>query len=206
QRRLQSPVAHMKADTVIEQAPRSRSATVTTLRRVREVHPVWGLNVVVLAVAGALFFGPVQGLHPVASLHLPWWLVAISFAVGERCVVHVHFRRGAHSFSLGDIPLVFGLLFCSANGVVLGCLLGSALILLAERRVPAIKFVFNLAQFALATCIAVLVVHALAPVGDQVGPQTWFAVLLATQAGGLVTVLLIACAISLSEGLVAPRT
>src|SRR5205807_6068257 len=162
QRRLQSPVAHMKADTVIEQAPRSRSATVNTLRRVREVHPVWGLNVVVLAMAGVLFFGPVQGLHPVASLHLPWWLVAISFAVGERCVVHVHFRRGAHSFSLGDIPLVFGLLFCSASGVVLACLLGSAIVWVLDRRLPPIKFVFNLAQFALTTSIAVLVLHLVA--------------------------------------------
>jgi diguanylate cyclase (GGDEF)-like protein len=192
----------MKADTVIEQAPRSFSATVNTLRRVREVHPVWGLNVVVLVVAGVLFFGPVQGLHPVASLHLPWWLVAISFAIGERCVVHVHFRRGAHSFSLGDIPLVFGLLFCSASGVVLACLLGSAIVWVLDRRLPPIKFVFNLAQFALTTSIAVLVLHLIAPRSGAMGPQMWIAAVLATQAAGVVAIGLIAGAISLSEGLV----
>jgi diguanylate cyclase (GGDEF)-like protein len=197
----------MKADTVVTQPePRPRRGLARTLSRARNAHPVWGLNALLLTIAAVLFFGPVQGLPPLARPHLAWWLIAGAFAIAERCVVHVHFRRGAHSFSLADIPLVFGLLFCSADGVILGCLLGSALILLAERRVPAIKFIFNLAQFALATCIAVLVVHALAPVADQVGPRTWFAVLLATQAGGLVTVLLIACAISLSEGLVAPRT
>jgi diguanylate cyclase (GGDEF)-like protein len=199
---IESPVAFMKADTVTEQAPRSLSAAVNTLQRVRELHPVWALNVVVLAVAGALYFGPVRGLPPPASLHLPWWLVALAFAVGERCVVHVHFRRGAHSFSLGDIPLVFGLLFCTANGVVLASVVGSAVVLLLDRRLPPIKFTFNVAQFALTTCIAVLVLHALAPASGQMGPQMWIATLLATQAGGLVAILLIAAAISLSEGLV----
>jgi len=197
----------MKVETaVIEPEPRPRSGLARTLTRAREVHPVWLLNAAVLLIAAVLFVGPVQGLPTLARPHLAWWLIAVAFAIAERCVVHVHFRRGAHSFSLADIPLVFGLLFCSADGVVIGCLLGSALILLAERRVPTIKFVFNVAQFALATCIAVIVVHAIAPVSDQVGPRTWIAVLLATQAGGLVTVLLIACAISLSEGLVPRKT
>src|SRR2546421_6475528 len=168
----------MRADTVIEQAPRSLAAAVNTLRRVRELHPVWGLNVVVLSIAGALSFGPVQGLGPVAPLHLPWWLIAVAFAIAERAVVHVHFRRGAHSFSLGDIPLVFGLLFCSANGVVLACLIGSAIVWLLDRRLPPIKFVFNLSQFALTTCIAVLVLHALAPASGAMGPQMWIAAVL----------------------------
>ncbi|HLY48846.1 MAG TPA: EAL domain-containing protein [Solirubrobacteraceae bacterium] len=166
------------------------------------MHPVWGLNVVVLGIAGALYFGPVQGLAPAATLHLPWWLIAVAFAIAERAVVHVHFRRGAHSFSLGDIPLVFGLLFCSANGVVLACLVGSAIVLVLDRRLPPIKCIFNLAQFALTTCIAVLVLHAIAPDNGAVGPQMWVAALLATQAGGAVAILLIAAAISLSEGLV----
>jgi diguanylate cyclase (GGDEF)-like protein len=192
----------MKADTVTEQAPRSLSATLNTLRRVRDLHPVWVLNVVVLVAAGLLFFGPVQGLGPLVEPHLPWWLIAIAFAIGERAVVHVHFRRGAHSFSLGDIPLVFGLLFCSADGVVVACLVGSAVVLVLDRRLPPIKFIFNLAQFALTTCIAVLVLHALAPASGEMGPQMWIATLLATQAGGAVAILLIAAAISLSEGLV----
>src|SRR5579862_5254556 len=169
----------MKADTVIEQAPRTLSAAANTLRRVRNMHPVWGLNVVVLGIAGALYFGPVQGLAPAATLHLPWWLIAVAFAIAERAVVHVHFRRGAHSFSLGDIPLVFGLLFCSADGVVLACLVGSAVVLVLDRRLPPIKFIFNLAQFALTTCIAVLVLHAAAPANGDMGPQMWIAALLA---------------------------
>jgi diguanylate cyclase (GGDEF)-like protein len=162
---------------------------------------VWALNLVVLTIAAALYFGPLQSLHRVAPLHLPWWLVALAFAVAERCVVHVHFRRGAHSFSLGDIPLVFGLIFCSPQGVVAASVLGSAVVLVLDRRLPPIKFIFNLAQFALTTCIAVLTLHAFAPHSGQVGPQMWIAALAATQAAGLVVIVLIAAAISLSEGM-----
>jgi diguanylate cyclase (GGDEF)-like protein len=176
------------------------------LRRFRELDPIWALNVVVLAIAGALYAGPVQGLAPLARPHLPWWLFALAFAAVNRCVVHLHFRHGAQSFSLGDIPLVFGLMFCSAGGVVIACVVGSAVVLRFGCKQPLIKFVFNVAQFALATCIAVLVVRALAPAGARMEPLTWIAALVATQAGSLATVLLIATAISLSEGLVQLRT
>ena len=193
----------MKTNT-IEQVPRSLSGVTQVVTRVRSLHPVWALNAVVLAVAGVLYFGPVRGLPAPTSLHLPWWLLAIAFAAAERCVVHMHFRRGAHSFSLGDIPMVFGLLFCSASGVVLASLIGSAVILVLDRRLPPIKFVFNLAQFSLTTCIAVLMLHAVAPADGTLGPQMWVAVLVAKQAAGLLTVLLITAAISLAEEPIKP--
>lgn len=196
----------MQPDTVIKPEPGPLLRCARTLTRTRRLHPVWALNTVVLGLALALYVGPARGLGPLAKPHIPWWLVAVAFALAERCVVHLHFRRGAHSFSLGDIPLVFGLIFCGAEGVIAGCLLGSGIILLLDRRLPPIKFAFNIAQFALHACIAVLVVHAIAPATGDVGPLTWLAALAATQASGLVTVLLIASAISLSEGLVRIRT
>jgi diguanylate cyclase (GGDEF)-like protein len=175
------------------------------LRRLRKPHPVWWLNLAVMAAAVALYAGPVHNLPPLDKPHIPWWLVAIAFAIAERGVVHVHFRRGAHSFSLADIPLVFALIFTSAHGVVLGCLVGSTSMLLLDRRLPPIKLAFNVAQLALATLVTLIVVHAIAPAGE-IGPVTWFAALIAMQVGGFLTVLLIACAISLSEGLVGIRT
>jgi len=196
----------MQSDTVIKPDPSSLLRLSRALRRTRRVHPVWVLNVVVLGLALVLYIGPARGLGPLAQPHIPWWLIAVAFALSERCVVHLHFRRGAHSFSLGDIPLVFGLIFCGAEGVIAACLLGSGVILLLDRRLPPIKFAFNIAQFALHACIAVLVVHAIAPAGGDVGPQTWLAALAATQASGVVTVLLIAAAISLSEGVVRIKT
>jgi diguanylate cyclase (GGDEF)-like protein len=196
----------MRPETATETQPKTPSRLSGRLSRGRHVHPVWGLNVVLIAAGVALYAGPVHGLAALAHPHLPWWSIAIAFAIAERCVVHLHFRRGAHSFSLGDIPLVFGLIFCSADAFVIGCLLGIALVMLFDRRLPPVKFVFNISQLAVHVCIAIIVIHALAPVSDHVGPRMWIAALVATQASGFVTVVLIATAISLSEGVVKLRT
>jgi diguanylate cyclase (GGDEF)-like protein len=196
----------MRAQIATERQPDTSSRLRGALARARQVHPVWGLNLLLIAAAVALYAGPVHGLEPLAHPHLPWWSMAIAFAVAERCVVHLHFRRGAHSFSLGDIPLVFGLIFCSSDSFMLGCLLGIAIVMLFDRRLPPVKFVFNISQLAVHACVAILVMHALAPVSDDVGQRTWVAALIAAQASGFLTVALIATAISLSEGLVKLRT
>ena len=59
-----------------------------------------------------------HGDAPHADPHLPWWAVALGFAFAEICVVHVRFRRSAHSFSLADLPFVFGLVFASGDAFV----------------------------------------------------------------------------------------
>ena len=88
----------MTAQTATEPQPKTPSRLARALRPVRKVQSVWALNVVVLTVAVALYAGPVHGLPPLANPHLPWWAIAIAFGIAERCVVHLHFRRGAHSF------------------------------------------------------------------------------------------------------------
>src|SRR5581483_9483625 len=120
----------MTAQNATEPQPKPPARLVRALRRARKIHPVWGLNLALIATASALYAGPVHGLAPLAHPHLPWWAIAVAFAVAERCVVHLHFRRGAHSFSLGDIPVVFGVIFSSAESFVLGCVLGCGLVLL----------------------------------------------------------------------------
>ncbi len=192
--------------TATESQPTASSRAAGALRRARRIHPVWGLNLAVIATAAALYAGPVHGLGPLAHPHLPWWAIAIAFAIAERCVVHLHFRRGAHSFSLGDIPLVFGVIFCSAESFVIGCLLGCGLVLLFDRRLPPVKFAFNIGQLALHACIAILIVHLLAIDTGQVDTRTWVSALIATQASAILASSLIAAAISLSEGVIKPST
>ena len=79
---------------------------------------IWLMNLLLAATAVVLFLGPVDWPDALFSPHLPWWSLAIGFLIAERCVVHLHFKRSAHSFSLGDIPLVFGLLFASAHALM----------------------------------------------------------------------------------------
>ena len=195
----------MTAHTATKEQPKSYARLARALRPAR-VHPVWGLNLALIAAATVLYAGPVHGRAPLAHPHLPWWTIAIAFAIAERCVVHLHFRRGAHSFSLGDIPLVFGVIFCSADSFVFGCLLGCGLVLLFDRRLPPVKFVFNMGQLAVHACIAILIVHLLAINTGEVDTRTWVSALIATQVSALVGSSLILAAISLSEGLVNLRT
>ena len=125
----------------------------------RGIHPVWWLNGAIWALAIALFVGPVAGLPPLHGPHIAWWWLALGFLVAERCVVHLEFSRNAHSFSLGDVPLVFGLVLASGADLVIASVVGSALTLLLDRRLPPIKLFFNLGQFALAVCLASIITY-----------------------------------------------
>jgi len=162
---------------------------------------VWALNFAIVLGCAALLAGPVRDLPDFdVGVHVSWWALAIAFLAAERCVVHLHFRRSAHSFSLADLPLVFGLLFATPLDLVVGGLAGPVVVLLFDRKLPPIKIVFNIAQFTLTTCLAVVLFRELAATVEGFGPATWGFALVATQASAFVTVLLIAAAISLPEG------
>ena len=154
---------------------------------------------VLAAVAIALFFGSLSGAEPLADPQLPWWAIAIAWAVAETCVVHLHFRRSAHSFSLADFPFVFGLTFASGGDFMLGALLGAGAAY-AFRRLPPLKLAFNLAQLALAVCVAWVIVRALVAPADTIEPSTWIALYVATLVTGALSIACIAGAIAISEG------
>jgi diguanylate cyclase (GGDEF)-like protein len=158
---------------------------------------VYGLVLAGLAVV--LFQVSVHETQPLAKPHLPWWAIAAGFVVAEACVVHLEFRRSAHSFSLADIPFVFGLVFASGNDFLAGALLGSGVVYAARRLAP-VKLAFNLAQLALVACVAVVIVHTLAVPQDALEPRSGIALYIATLATGALTIACIAGAIAISEG------
>src|SRR4029079_16946150 len=129
---------------------------------------------------------------------LVWWGVARGWGNAESCLVHLHFRRSRHSFSLADLPFVFGLVFAGGDGFLVGALLG-ATIAYSMRRLSLIKLGFNLAQLALAVCVAFVIVRAIAVPGDPTDPQTWLALYAATLATGALTIACIAGAIAIAE-------
>ena len=157
---------------------------------------VYGL--VLAALAAALFLTAVKGEAPLAKPHLPWWVIAVAWAVAEACVVHLQFRRSAHSFSLADLPFVFGLLFASGGHFLAGALIGAGIAYAI--RLPPIKIFFNLAQLALSVCVAVVLLRALAVPGDALEPTTWLGLYLATMVSGALTIACIAGAIAITEG------
>ena len=151
------------------------------------------------AVALALFLLFVHGAEPLADPYLPWWAIAIAWAVAETCVVHLHFRRSAHSFSLADFPFIFGLTFASGDGFLIGALLGAGAAY-AFRRLPPVKLAFNLAQLALVACVAFGIVRAFVDPADTIEPSAWIALYVAALAAGVLSILCIAGAIAIAEG------
>src|SRR3954451_5056656 len=182
----------------------SPEQAVPARRRVSPVVAVSVYGLVLAAIAAAIFLTSVKGQPPLAEPHLPWWVIAIAWVVAEACVVHLQFRRSAHSFSLADLPFVFGLLFASGGHFLAGALIGAGIAYAI--RLPPIKIFFNLAQLALSVCVAVVLLRALAVPGDALEPTTWLGLYLATMVSGALTIGCIAGAIAITEGGMSRRT
>jgi diguanylate cyclase (GGDEF)-like protein len=176
--------------------------------RARGLSPVARISIYGAGLAGLaalLFATQIHGRAALSEPELTWWVIAAAWVLAESCVVHLQFRRSAHSFSLADLPFVFGLVFAGGDAFLTGALLGAALAY-GLRKLPPIKLAFNLAQLALAACVAFVIVRALAVPGDVADPRTWLALYVATLATGALSIACIAGAISIAEGGMSART
>src|SRR5438445_5213634 len=143
----------------------------------------------------------VAPLHPLNAPRLvPWWALTPIFCLAEIGVVHIQFRREAHSFSLSELPLVAGLFFTPPLAVVLSMMGGTAAALVLHRRQSPLKLAFNLANFALGSSVAMTVFYHLVNRHDPLGNQSSFAAMGALLAAGVLQSMGILAAISLSEG------
>src|SRR4051794_37312996 len=168
-------------------------------RALRWIKPIWALNALVTALAVTLYVLFVRRFAPLETPTIPWWILGIAILASEHFPMELHFRRSSHWFSATDMVLTLALLFASGTGAVAGMLLG-AIAAFVLRRLAPVKTVFNLAQYALITCVAAIVVHHAAAADPGFGWVTWLGVLAATQLGGLITIVLLLAAIMLTEG------
>src|SRR5918997_3231385 len=167
---------------------------------------IWILTAGIALLTVLAYLALVQPYEASAStLSVPWWVVAGGFAAAERWVVHLHFRRSTHSLSLGELPLVAGLLFLPAPELVLAGLVGSSLALAFDREIPTFKAFFNLAQFTLGTCVALFVVEGLVGVRDPLDPLVWVAIFAAVSAATLVADICVGAAVTIAEGRLEPQ-
>jgi diguanylate cyclase (GGDEF)-like protein len=161
---------------------------------------VWLLNGFI-ATAAVLLTLAARNLPGIdGPVTLPWWAIAPMVYVAELAVVHLRFRRDAHSLSMSEIPLVIGLFFASPLSLIVGQFVGNFLGLALGRRQPLIKLVFNLSQFSLVTVIGVLIFHQIVSLGKPLGPAGFAAAVAASLAGLLLAHLLINSAIRISGG------
>ena len=167
---------------------------------------IWTFGGVLAVLAGVVYWTLVRQLElDPPPVDVPWGIVAAGFAAAERWVVHLHFRRGTHSLTLAELPLVIGLLFLGPTELVCACLLGSTLAMLLDREIPAFKAFFNSTQFTLGTCAALLALDAFGVGRDPLEPIVWLAVFGAVSASTLVSDVCVGIAVSLAEGKIHPR-
>src|SRR5688572_28919268 len=164
--------------------------------RIGGTAPVWVLNAAIIAFGVSLHLAVGRHIGVLDSkFSIPWFVLAIAFGVAEVHVIHLRFRSEVHSFSLNEIPLILGLFFASANGLVLAQLVGALIALVVHRRQPLLKLVFNLAAFSLEATLAAAVFRAVVAHSDPLGPAGWFGAFVATSVSSVVAIVAIVLAI-----------
>ncbi len=164
---------------------------------------VWALTLVLVSVGVVLAAIEWPAGRPADSppgISVPWWLLAAIFYVTEAKVVHLHIGRSAHSFSMSELPVVYGLFFFSPAEYIVARLLGAGLALVISRRQRSVKLAFNLAQFLLCSVVTLGIVHLLDPISTTFAERDWAIAFIATSAENAVGVLAVIAAISLAEG------
>jgi len=164
---------------------------------------VWALAILFAAagvVLAAIEWPGGRPATPPAGIDLPWWALAAIFYVTEAKVVHLHIGRSAHSFSMSELPVVYGLFFFTPAEYIVARLLGAGLALVIARRQRSVKLAFNLAQFLLCSVVTLGIVHLLDPGSTMFGERDWAIAFIATSAENAVGVLAVIAAISLAEG------
>jgi diguanylate cyclase (GGDEF)-like protein len=107
---------------------------------------------------------------------IPWWALALGFAVFEMAVVQVNVRRDAHTITLSDVPMVFGLLLASPAALITARLAGSAVALISQRKPPE-RLLFNLVLHYLESVAAIAFLRGLLGGAWSGGLAAWLLVL-----------------------------
>ena len=129
-----------------------------------------------------------------AGGRVPWWVLAGCFGLAEVLVFHIEMRREAVSFSLSEVPLTLALFFASPLGLVVGRLVGEAVLLAVYERQQVRKILTNLAVFLAECTTALTVFHALPGNHDLARPISWAAAaaaVVAADAVGLAVVIIV---------------
>ena len=193
-------MAHLRAcATDITTMPESTSQA-DMARRTRATVSLWALAFVMGGIGVALHLTVVTRWAPLSLLvSLPWWSLAILFAVTEVTVIHLQIQRDSHSLSLTEIPMVIGLTLATPASLIVGRLAGSVIALVFGRRQPPIKLAFNLGLFYLETTTALIVFRAVLGSSAPLEPRGWIATLAAILEMIVMGLVLVVTAISIHD-------
>jgi hypothetical protein len=161
---------------------------------------VWILTSALMALALVLTWS-VRDLPSVETpVHIAWPVLIPFVYLAEVTVVHLQFRKDAHTFSMNEVPLIVGLFFMDPIGLIGAQIIGNALALGIHRRQSAIKLMFNLTLMTLQTTAAVIVFRAILGGSDPRGTAALIGILAATGVQVVIANILINAAILLTGG------
>jgi hypothetical protein len=151
-----------------------------------------------VALAGQAMW--LAGGLPAVGPHIARMLcVLLLFAAAEKFVVSFPVRRGAHTVSLSEIPLVLGLVLLPAPLLVAVRVAAGLAGLIAFRGQRGGKLAFNTALFATQATAAAAVFHLIADPADPLSPTGWAAAFAATFAADVISIVLISAVIALHD-------
>jgi diguanylate cyclase (GGDEF)-like protein len=166
---------------------------------------VWAFNAVLALVCALVWGVALEGIDVPAFGHGPvlaWYWLALAFYLAEVLVVHLQFRKQAHTISLTEVGLTLGLLLGAPSALLIGQLAGTLVALVVNRRRSQLrqlaKFAFNLAELPLCSGIALLVFRSLASPVDS-APHLWLLILVACGVAHIVGMLLVSTVIAIAE-------
>lgn len=161
---------------------------------------VWALTGVMAAAAVALAL-VASGLAPLDAPFRLHWLVMVPLVfAGEVAVVSLQFRKDAHVFAMGEVPLVVGLFFVDPLGLIAAQVVGNALALVLHRRQSPLKAAFNLAMLTLQAGIGIVVFRTIVGAQDPLGVAGWVGALAAVAVAVVFASVFVNAAIVLSGG------
>ena len=168
--------------------------------RVTATHRAWAVTAVLgMAVVGLVLLTFPYGVVD-SGLEMPWLLLALGMAAGERFRVHLHVGRETVSFTLAELPTVVGLFLVWPAGVILARVVGTALALVSVHSRSPLKLAFNVASGAFEAGVAVVAFQVLLPLTGADSSWTYAAALGAMLAGGLVGIVMVWGIIQIYEG------
>jgi diguanylate cyclase (GGDEF)-like protein len=126
-------------------------------------------------------------------------VLAVAFGVAEVLLIHFEFRDQAQALTLGEVPLIVGVVFCSPLALLAARLVGSAAALVGFFHQRSTKLAFNLSMHAAKVALAVTAYQHVLGDESPISPRGWLAAIAAAAAADAFSHLCIIGAITLTQ-------
>lgn len=134
------------------------------------------------------------------SIELPWLVLVLGVAAGERYRVHLHVGRETHTFTLVELPMVVGLFLVWPFGIILARVVGTTLALVTVHGRTPLKLLFNVVSGGFEAALAVLLFQLSLPLVGTDTSWTYVAALAAMLVGSTVGIVVVWAIIRTMEG------